>query len=148
MQRPRQIPPHLLRAYCRTNYLAGGVLVRIGRRVPGELFVCLRSRTGVFITAWNPMSRRMPDGWNDRMQQRLCWHLRRRVALPAEGSLGRWREAHLLVGGDPRPVVRFARRFRQRGVVIVARGRLARLALICGARVCAAGKEAIQRWAR
>lgn len=165
------------------------MVVRIGRHAPTELFVRLRSRTGVFVTAWNPLSRRMPDGWNHRMQQRLqaylppihvagdpalvpsSWPglcrpstsvpdardkdvaggakaghddgddgaggsvasrlgLRHRVVLPAEGSLHRWREAHLLVAGDPRPVLRLARRFRQRGVVVVKRGRAARLVLL------------------
>jgi hypothetical protein len=36
----------------------------------------------------------------------------------------------LLVGGDPRPVIRLAARFRQRGVVILRRGRRARLRLL------------------
>ena len=106
------------------------MVVRIGCRTPDALFIRLRSRTAVFITAWNPMSRRAPGGWNLRMQQRLTLHLRRHMSLPAEGSLHRWREAHLLVARDPRPIVQLARRFRQRGVVVVQRGRLARLVLI------------------
>ena len=51
------------------------------------------------------------------MQQRLALHLRRYMFLPAEGSLHRWHEAHLLVACDSRPMVQLARRFRQRGVV-------------------------------
>jgi hypothetical protein len=36
----------------------------------------------------------------------------------------------LLVGGDPRPVIRIAARFRQRGVVVLRRGRMATLRLL------------------
>jgi hypothetical protein len=36
----------------------------------------------------------------------------------------------LLVGGDPRPVIRIAARFRQRGVVVLRRGRTATLRLL------------------
>lgn len=121
------IPPRQLLAYRRTNYQAAGIVVRVGRRAAKELFDRLRCRTAVFITAWNPLSRRMPDGWNHRMQRRLRQHLRRRVSLAAEGSLHRWREEHLLVAGDPRPVLRLARRFRQHAVLIVRHGRPARL---------------------
>jgi hypothetical protein len=64
------------------------------------------------------------------MQQRLRQCLRRFTAVDAEGSLHRWREAMLLVAGDPRPVVRLAVRFRQRGVVMLRRDRKARLRLL------------------
>jgi hypothetical protein len=72
----------------------------------------------------------MPDGWNHRMQQRLRLCLRRFVVIDADGSLHRWREAMLLVGGDPRPFIRLAARFRQRGIVILRRGQKARLQLL------------------
>ena len=64
------------------------------------------------------------------MQQRLRQCLRRFAVVDAEGSLHRWHEAMLLVAGDPRPVVRLAVRFRQRAVVILRRGRKARLRLL------------------
>ena len=126
----RAIPPRLLRAYRQTNYRALDSVVRIGRRVPAALLAPLGGRVAGFITAWNPFSRRMPDGWNDRMQRRLRERLRRHAVLAAEGSLGRWREAMLLVAGDARLVVRLARMFRQCGVVVVQRGRAARLVLL------------------
>src|SRR5690348_8098908 len=115
-------PPLLLRAYRQTEYRAAGHAIRIGRRVPDALFDRLDVRAAVVITAWNPRSRRMPEGWNRRMQQILRQWLRRRVVVEAEGSLHRWHEAMLLVGGDVRPVIRLAARFRQRGVVILRRG--------------------------
>jgi hypothetical protein len=119
--------PRLLRAYRDTVYQAAGCDVRIGRRAPDALFARLGCREAAFVTAWNPRSRRMPDGWNRRMQQRLCERLRRSVVLAADGSLGRWHEAHLLVGGDSRRVLRLARLFRQHAIVCVQRGRRARL---------------------
>ena len=126
----RPISPRLLRAYLRTTYHAGGFDMRIGRRVPDVLFDRLNAGVAVFLTAWNPLSCRMPDGWNDRMQVRLRRRLRRCVVLDAEGSLHRWREAMLLVAGDPRPHVRLAARFRQCAVVIVRRGHRVRLRLV------------------
>jgi hypothetical protein len=125
------IPPRLLRAYRETLYHAEGCDVRIRRRAPDALFALLGSRFGTFVTAWNPRSRRMSEGWNRRMQQRLAERLRRSLVLPADGSLGGWHEAHLLVAGDPRPVLRLARIFRQRGVVSVRRGGVSHLRILC-----------------
>jgi hypothetical protein len=124
------LSPLLLRAYRQTDYLAGGIKLRIGRRAPRGLFALVDAKTAVLITAWNPRSRRMPNGWNCRMQRRLRQWLRRHVVLDAEGSLGRWREAMLLVAADPRPVIRLAARFRQHGVVILRRAQKARLRLV------------------
>jgi len=116
--------PRLLLAYRATRYEAAGRLVRIGRRhdlpLPGP---------AAFLTAWNPLSRRMPGGWNARMQQRL------RALAPAilaEGwGRGRgWAEQHLLAAGDPRRIAVLARRFRQHAIVLVAPRRPARLLLI------------------
>jgi hypothetical protein len=124
------MPPRLLRAYRRTRYSAAGVVVRIGRCMPDALFAQIGAREAVFVTAWNPRSRRMPSGWNARMQQRLAERLRRFVVVPADGTLGRWHEAHLLVAADVRRMLRMARVFRQFGVVAVRRGRPARLVLL------------------
>ena len=94
------------------------------------MFALLGARQGTLVTAWNPRSRRMPEGWNRRMQARLRQCLRRFVVIEAEGTLGGWREAMLLVTGDARPVVRLARRFRQCAVVILCCGRNTRLQLL------------------
>jgi hypothetical protein len=115
------IPPRLLRAYRGTEYRACGVVVRIGRRSP---------LTGVFITAWNPHSRRMPEGLNRRMQLRLQERLRRFSVCAADGVLNRWHEAHLLVAADPRRMSRIARQYRQCAIVVVQRGHPARLVLL------------------
>jgi hypothetical protein len=113
------IPPRLLRAYRGTVYRAEGTEVRVGRRCPRKLLERLDARTAVFLTAWNPRSRRMPAGWNHRMQRKLRPWLRRFKVVEAQGSLSRWHEAMLLVAGDPRPVARIALRFRQRAVVVL-----------------------------
>jgi hypothetical protein len=124
------MPPRLLRAYRRTRYSAGGIVVRIGRRVPDALFAQVGTREAVFVTAWNPRSRRTPTGLNACMQRRLAERLRRFVVVPADGTLGRWHEAHLLVATDVRRMLRMARIFRQLGVVAVRRGQRARLVLL------------------
>ncbi|HEX3573654.1 MAG TPA: DUF3293 domain-containing protein [Rhodopila sp.] len=124
--------PALLRAYRDTHYEVAGIEIRVGRRCPAMdlLLLSHRVHTGVFITAYNPFSRLMPHRWNQRMQVRLQQAVRQRPALPARGSLGRWGEAHLLVLGDPRPIRKLARYYRQYGIVIVRRGQPAWLELI------------------
>lgn len=125
-----RLPPHMLRAYRQTDYTVGGITIRIGRRVPDTLFAATDSRIAVIVTAWNPMSRQMPRGWNHRMMRRLRQYFHRLAMWDATGSLRRWHEAMLLVVGDPRPVARLAVRFRQRAIVILRRGQPARLGLL------------------
>jgi Protein of unknown function (DUF3293) len=123
------MPPALLRAYRETCYEAAGVKVRVGRRSVGsdQLLVAHRARAAAFVTAYNPCSRIMPVGWNQRMQIHLRQALRRRHVVWGRGTLRRWSEVHLLVFDDPAPISRLARRFRQHGIVIVRRGQPARL---------------------
>lgn len=115
------IRPSLLRAYRRTIYRVDTTPIRIGRTAP---------LTGVLITAWNPMSRRMPGGWNHRMQSRLEAATRRWPTRPASGGLGRWHEDHLCVSADPRRCRVIARRFRQRALVLLCRDHPVRLLLL------------------
>ncbi len=134
------IPPRLLRAYRQTEYRACGVVVRIGRRISLDMAdlapainrngTMVPRQTSAFITAWNPYSRRMPEGWNRRMQARLHERLRRFVVCAADGVLKRWHEAHLFIVADPRRMSRIARIFRQRAIVVVQRGQPARLVLL------------------
>lgn len=119
------LPARMQAAYRATDYAAGGIAARIGWRVAG-----LDWRVAVFLTAWNPYSRRMPDGWNRRMQACLRGWLRGRTVLAGTGTLGRWREEMLLVALDPARAMVLARRFRQRGIVVVRRGQPARLVIL------------------
>jgi hypothetical protein len=129
-QEPR-LRPTLLRAYRRTRYEAAGISIRIGRRCAAadRLLLSHGVRSAVLVSACNPFSRKMPHGWNQRMQQRLRQALRRHAILSGTGSLGRWSEAHWLVFGDPRPVQRLARLYRQNGIVIVRRGQTAQVVI-------------------
>ena len=129
---PPQLSPRLLRNYRATRYSADGIEIRIGRRsatVDG-LLARHGARSAVLVTAWNPLSLKRPDGWNRRMQCRLRQHSKRAVVLSAEGALGQWREAHLLVLAPLPWVNRLARQFRQNAVVSVSPGRKARLVLL------------------
>ena len=91
------------------------------------------ARTGVLITAGNPMSRRMARGWNERMQRALTDRLRGMVVHPAQGVWRGWREEHVLVLGDVARVGRLARVFRQHAIVAVGIDRPARLVMLSGA---------------
>jgi hypothetical protein len=115
------VRPALLTAYRKTRYQVAGIEIRIGQR-SGKMDRLLSSRgfqAASLVTAYNPRSRLMPPGWNQRMQQRLRQALRRNSVVPATGSWQRWSEAHVLVFGDTRPVRVLARRYRQNGIVIV-----------------------------
>jgi hypothetical protein len=109
--------------------VAGTAAVRIGRRGAGTEAVLARlgARQGVILTAWNPLGRRHPEGWNRRAAARLARAARRLASVPADGRLGAWVEEGLLLAGDPRRARVLARRFRQAGVVLVRCGLAARL---------------------
>nr|WP_275437290.1 DUF3293 domain-containing protein [Roseomonas mucosa] len=79
------------------------------------------------VTAWNPLGRRLPEGRNRRRQERLERLIRHLPSLPARSGEGRWREEQRLLLADPRRLAVLGRRFRQNAVVLLARGRPARL---------------------
>ncbi len=114
-----KLPPRLLAAYRATSYRASGLEVRIGRRVKGL------ARPAVFLTAWNPRSRRMPLAWNLRARLAGCAEIRE-----GEGVLRGWREEMLLAEVAPRRAAVLARRFRQHAIVVTMPGRPARLVLL------------------
>jgi Protein of unknown function (DUF3293) len=127
------LPARLHAAYRRTAYEADGAAARIGRRSAAveALLRRMGSRQGGFVTAWNPLSRRMPRGWNERMLARLHEAARR---LPRTEGWGRgegWAERHLLIAADPRRIAVLARRFRQRAIVVLCRARPSRLVPVC-----------------
>lgn len=122
----------LIAAYCRTIYEADGARARIGRRSAAvdALLRRLGTREGAFVTAWNPFSRRMPRGWNDRMLGRLREAAHRLPRAEGNGGAGGWEERHLLIGCDPRRVAVLGRRFRQVAIVAVRRGQPVRLVML------------------
>lgn len=115
------IPPRLLALYRKTPYRVGTWIVRIGRR---------SALNGVLLTAWNPLSRRMPAAWNHRMQSRLRERLRRWPVTDADGGLGNWHEDHLLVTADPRWCHTLARLFRQRAILLLRPRQKVRLCIL------------------
>ncbi|MBX9595202.1 MAG: DUF3293 domain-containing protein [Roseomonas sp.] len=123
--------PRLARAFRATTYEAEGAVARIGRRSRAVDALLTRhgARRAAFVTAWNPYSRAMPFGWNDRMQDRLRQAVAGHVIGEGWGRGRAWAEHHLLVAGDPALIRVIARRFRQYAIVIVAPGRPARLLL-------------------
>lgn len=122
----------LLQAYRRSRYEAAGAVAQIGRRSPDidALLRRLGARQGGFVGAWNPHSRRMPRGWNDRMLARLRAAARRLMQAEGSGGDRRWREEHLLLAGDPRRLAVLGRRFRQAAIVTLRHGGPARLVLL------------------
>jgi hypothetical protein len=125
-------PARLLRAWRATAYEAAGAVARIGRRSAAmdRLLRRLGARQGAFVSAWNPLARRFPAGRNARRHLALR-RAARRLAFAEGWGRGRdWAERHLLIAGDPRRLAVLARRFRQRGIVVVRRGAPARLMLL------------------
>jgi hypothetical protein len=132
VSQPDGLSQRLRRAYRMTRYAVDGAVVRPGRRSASfDRLLCRHgSRTGTFVAADNPLSRRMPQGWNRRMRQRLIWATRRGRMLAATGSWRGWEEAHLLLFGDPRPALRLGRMFRQRAVVVCRLNQPAKLVFL------------------
>jgi hypothetical protein len=89
-----------------------------------------RAREATFLTAWNPMSRRMPPVWNERMQRSLVQRLGARAVLRGEGVGRGWREEHLLVFGPARRGIVLGRLYRQRAVVVIRPDGRAKLVLL------------------
>lgn len=110
--------PKLARAFRATRYEAGDLALRIGER-GATLLARHGARQACFVTAWNPFSRAMPRGWNDRMQRALRQAAHGRVLAEGFGRGRGWAEHHLLVEGDPRRSRVLARRFRQFAIVAV-----------------------------
>lgn len=134
--------PRLLRAYRATTYRAAGIEVQVGRRCPAMDALLNRwaKREAAFVGATNPFSTRKPDGWNRRMHAALCATAHCYPSAPGEGVWRRWREPNILLGAPPAVASVLARRFRQAAIIVVARGRPARLALLLAptpARPCA-----------
>jgi hypothetical protein len=124
----------LCRAFRETDYVADRAVARIGRRrsdIAG-LLRQLGARQGAFLSAWNPMARSKPSGWNLRAQARLQQAARRRCYVqaqsqPRRAAHARWIEDQLFIAADLRVVLVLARQFRQRAIVSVGTDGLSRL---------------------
>ena len=119
-----RVSPALMRLYRHTDYVvANRPPIRIGHRAALE-------HVAVLLTAANPRSRRMPSGWNARMNRALADAARRLNPVPAEGRLRDWREEGFLIEAPPARAATLGRRFRQNAVVVVRRDRPVELKLL------------------
>ena len=113
------------RGYRLTRYAAGPIAARIGEPsgTADRWLAGHRAASAVLITAWNPMSRPMPDAWNARAHARLLRLLGRRPHVEGMSGTADWQELTVAVPGDERFGRRLARRLRQRAFVLLHRGR-------------------------
>lgn len=111
----------LARAFRETRYEIAGTVARPGRRAP-EMLALLRrmgAREGAILTAWNPLARRCPEGWNRRANKRLDEACRRIPMRRGHGRGRNWAEEHRLLATRPGQAIRLARRFRQLAILLV-----------------------------
>jgi len=115
--------------YRRTLFQAGPVRAWVGRRssTADAWLKAQGAREAAMLTAWNPMSRRHPEGWNTRRQQALREAARRLPRCEGWSGAKAWWEHNLLLAGDARRTVALARRFRQRAILVLRRGQPARI---------------------
>ena len=125
----------LAAAYRDTDYVAHGVVIRVGRRSSGAERLLARhgARTGVFVTACNPLGHGCARAWNVRAMRRLRTILRAaRVAFVDGAGCGRdgvWpaEPSVFVVGLRARAALALGRRLRQNAVVLVRPGQPAEL---------------------
>jgi hypothetical protein len=123
--------PALLRAYWETVYEVDGIILRIGRRsASADRWLNQHGATqAALITAWNPYSRRLPEGRNRRLQRSLLEVVRRSPTFPAFGRWRRWSEEHVAVVTNCKRATMLCRVFRQHAFVMLQCGKPVRLIL-------------------
>lgn len=136
------LPPDLLAAYRATLYTVvtdtGEIGVRIGETSPAidRLLAERGAGSGVFVTAWNPLSQPTGREINEAANRRLATALTAaglaflpHVGLPdtRPGDAPRWPPEHGFFVFDPPDPVALGRCWRQNAVVVIERGRPARL---------------------
>jgi hypothetical protein len=142
VRKPRIVRSGLVLAYRATDYLAfsdcRAFLIRIGHHslVVDALLARKQTRSGTFITSWNPF------GKSQSAEANACWdrELKRYLSargfafLPGEGrgEIGEWPpESSILVFGLSRArAASVGRRFRQNAIVYVPSGRPAELVML------------------
>jgi hypothetical protein len=132
----------LVLAYRATDYVAfdgsRAFSIRIGRHslVVDGLLAKMKVKSGAFITAWNPYSKRQSTGVNAYWDRELKRYLGTRgfSFLPGEGrgQVGDWPpEPSIFAFGMSRAqAASTGRRFRQNAIVHVRSGRPAELVML------------------
>jgi hypothetical protein len=136
------MPSDLVLAYRATDYVAFNdsleFLVRIDRHslVIDGLLARMKTRSGAFITAWNPYSRSVSPGANAYWDRELKSYLSARgfafLAGEGRGGIGDWPpEPSVLAFGMSRAQASsIGRRFRQNAIVYLSLGRPAELVML------------------
>jgi|ERR1035437_2103185 hypothetical protein len=112
--------------------------VRIGHHslVIDELLIRMKTRSGAFITAWNPFSKTQSVGANTYWDRELksCLRARGFAFLPGEGrgQIGEWppEKSVLAFGMSLAQASSIGRRFRQNAIVYIPLGRPAELVVL------------------
>jgi uncharacterized protein DUF3293 len=137
-----KMPSNLVLAYRATDYVAFSdgrtFSIRVGRHslVVDGLLTRMRTRSGAFITAWNPFSKRQSAGVNAHLDRELkaCLSARGVAFLVGEGrgQVGEWPpEPSILAFGMSRAqAASIGRRYRQNAIVYVPLGRPAELVML------------------
>ena len=132
----------LVLAYRATDYVAFNgrreFLIRIGRHslVIDGLLTRMKTRSGAFITAWNPYSKSQSTGANAYWDRELKNDLNARgsvfLAGEGRGEIGGWHpEPSVFAFGMSRAqAASVGRRFRQNAIVYVSLGRPAELVML------------------
>lgn len=129
----------LIGSFLQTTYRvnagpAGAIDIRVGSTCPAldDLLVRHGATGWAFITAWNPMSRPLPQEENRARAAQLAAELRGRFVLfdgAGIGDAGDWppEESLLVLGIDEAEAVAIAIRYRQLAIVAGETGGTARL---------------------
>jgi hypothetical protein len=138
----RKMPSNLVLAYRATDYVAfndsQAFLIRIGRHslVIDGLLATMKTKSGAFITAWNPFSKSLSAGANAYWDRELKRDLGVRgltfVSGEGRGEIGEWpAESSIFAFGLSRSqAASIGRRFRQNAIVYVPLGRPAELVML------------------
>jgi hypothetical protein len=136
------MPSDLVVAYRATDYVAfndsRAFLIRVGRHslVIDGLLTRMKTRSGAFITAWNPFSKSQSTGANAYWDRELKSYLRARglafLAGEGRGQIGEWPpEPSVFAFGMSRAqAASIGRRFRQNAILYVSLGRPAELVML------------------
>jgi hypothetical protein len=129
-------------AYRATDYVAfndsRAYVVRIGHHslVIDGLLAKMKTRSGAFVTAWNPFSKNQSEGTNAHWDRELKGYLNARgfafLAGEGRGEIGEWpAECSIFTFGMSRnQAATIGRRFRQNAIVYVSLGRPAELIML------------------
>jgi hypothetical protein len=133
------MPSNLVLAYLATDYVAfdkgRAVCVRAGQRslLVDALLAKMKTRSGAFITAWNPLSKSQSNGVNACRDRELKGYLNAHgfafLAGEGRGRIGEWppEPSILALGMSRARAASIGRRFRQNAIVYVPLGRPAEL---------------------